>query len=249
MFQIDTTELKKLEKDLNTLKKQALPYATRETLNSMAFAAQKTARLNIRANMVERNKFTQQSIRVERAQGLNMRRQFSVMGSTAPYMEDQEFGGIKRKRGKTGVSISTPYASSEGDWARPRKRLIKTRNRLTNIKFGRKRQRPKGQPKHRKQALLFKVQDSVISGKRTFFHDFGAGKKSGIYRVLGGRKGFKRGWPKGASLKMVYDMSKQAVSIPKNPTVVPAAIATGPKIPQFYKKALTYQLQRHGILS
>jgi hypothetical protein len=164
-------------------------------------------------------------------------------GSTEGYMEDQEFGGTKSKGGKKGVPIPTSYASGEGENAQPRRRLPRKPNTLRNIRLqGNKKKRI---PKHDNQALLFKVQDAVESGKRMIYHDFGG--RDGILRVLGGRKGFKRGWPKGAQLKMVHDMTEDSVAIPSKPWLAPAVVKTEKFIFNIYSDSLIFQLKKHNL--
>ena len=71
--------------------------------------------------------------------------------------------------------------------------------------------------------------------------------RQGIFRVVGGRRGVKRGWPKGAKLKAVHDLTSQSVVIPATPWLKPAFDQVIPQLPTFYKKALTFQLKRFGL--
>jgi hypothetical protein len=241
MFGIDSKEIKRLERDLKFFAKRAYPFATKKTLNDGAFQAQKIARADVQKKMVNRNRYTVQSIRVDQARTLDVNRQMSVIGSTADYMEDQEFGAIKTKSGKEGVSIPTSYSSGEGDNARPRKRLPRKPNRMSSIKLTKNRRRAK----NRKQANLFKVQNAVTTGKRIVFMDFG--RKKGIFRVIGGRKKFKRGWPKGAKVRQLHDMSEPSVVIPRNPWLKPAFDEAVRMLPAFYADALRFQLKRNQL--
>lgn len=240
MFNIDNKSIKRLEADLKAFAHRALPFATKSTLNMAAFDAQKEARATVSAKMVERNKFTRQSIRVDQAKTLNVRRQESAVGSIAEYMADQEFGGVKASKGKHGVAIATSFSAGQ-QGQRPRTRLPRKPNKLANIRL----KRGKRTPANKRQRTLFAVQDAVSSGNRTVFLDLGRTK--GIFRVVGGRKGFKRGWPKGARLKMLHDMSNKSVRIPRNPWLAPATKRTEKKIPGFYRKAIIFQLKRKGL--
>ena len=244
MITVDTKQFAELEKDLKVFHSRAFPFATKNTLNSAAFKAQEMARTNIRLDMINRNKFTERSVLVEQSKTLNVRRQSSVVGSTADYMEDQEFGGTKNKTGKEGVAIATSFSVGQGRQA-PRTKVSGPRspNRLSNIRLrGRKRT-----TRNRKQALLFKIQGAVTTGKRFIFHDFGGGKKKGIFRVVGGSRNFKRGGPKGARLEMVHDMTEQLVVIPRNPWLKPAVDATQKLMPGMYRRAVTFQAKRLGL--
>lgn len=242
MFQIDDKNIKRLERDLSEFAARALPFATRQTLNDTAFATQRIVKADLKRDLTLRNKFTEQSVRVdqERKQ-LNIRKQQSTIGSTADYMEDQEFGATKTKGGKTGVSIATSYAAGQ-QGQRPRTRLPRKVNKLANIRLRKFKGRTAS---NRKQQTLFKVQDAVTSGSRVVFLDLG--KRQGIFRVVGGSRRFKRGWPKGARLKMLHDMTRQSVTIPRKPWLMPAVAEASRMLPAFYADALRFQLKRHGL--
>lgn len=245
MFDINDKQLKRFESDLKQFAKQAYPFATRNTLNATAFQAQREWKHEISQNMVQRNRFTQQSIRVEQTRELKVRHQAAVVGSTAPYMDEQEFGGVKRARGKEGVPIPTSYSAGQGQ-ARPRTRLPRAANKLARIRLRKGKRRIAKTPKQR---LIFAVQDAVNSGRREIFldQDNTAGPRTGIYKVIGGKRGKKRGWPSGAKLKMLYDLSDKAVRIPRNPTLAPAVARARRAIPLIYKSQLIQQLQRRGL--
>ena len=154
--------MKRLEDDLLRFKKKAYPFATKDTLNRAAFFAQDAARKIIDKKMIERNKFTRQSIRVNKATGLNIPRQHAIVGSTASYMEDQEFGGIKRTGGKEGVALSTSWSAGQGLNTQPRTRLARKPNKLRNIIL--KKRRRKGA--NRKQSNLIAIKQAASSGSK-----------------------------------------------------------------------------------
>ena len=239
MINVDTLEIDELEKELKTYANRAFPFATKNTLNSAAFKARELIQKDIRVKMVTRNNFTERSILVDQSRTLNVDRQSATVGSTVDYMETQEFGGTKRAGGSEGVPIPTSYSAGQGE-QQPRTKLPRKPN---NIRLrGRTRK-----ARNRKQALLFKMQDAVTSGKRFIFHDFGGGKKKGIFRVVGGSRNFKRGMPRGAKLRMVYDLSEKIVNIPKTPTFKPAVATTQILIPGMYRKAIEFQVRRYGL--
>ncbi len=242
MFSVDDRAVKRLELQLQIFANKALPFATRNTINGMAFAAQKQAKENIRNDMVNRNRFSVQSVQVRpEKQELNIQRQEATVGSIAPYMKVQELGGVETKGGKTGVAIATSYSAGQ-EGKQPRTRLPRKANKLAAIKL----RKFKGRiPKNRKQKTLFKVQEAVLSGNRTVFLDLG--KRQGIFRVVGGRRKFKRGWPKGARLKMLHDMTNQSVVIPKNPWLLPATEVSRAMGVTLYRKSLEFQLKRFGL--
>lgn len=242
MFKVNTIEVEELEKELKTFARKAFPFATKNTVNKAAFQSRMLWQKDIRVNMITRNKFTERSVRVEQSRTLNVDRQSATVGSTADYMHEQEFGGTKRKTGKEGVAIPTSFAAGQGE-AQPRTKLPRKPNNIRNIRLrGRSRK-----ARNRKQDLLFKMQDAVTSGQRFIFHDFGAGKKKGIFRVVGGSRNFKRGVPRGAKLRMVYDMTEQIVAIPKNPTLKPVVSRMEVLIPDIYRKSLEFQARRYNL--
>ena len=97
MFKIDTHNIRQLERDLKTFALKAFPFATRKTLNDAAFQAQRIARVDVKERMILRNQFTTRSIQVRQTKTLQVSRQKAAVGSTANYMEDQEFGAVKSK--------------------------------------------------------------------------------------------------------------------------------------------------------
>lgn len=242
MFKVDLIEVEELEKELKTFARRAYPFATKATLNSAAFKARKLWKRDINVKMIERNTFTGRSILVEQSRTLNVDRQSSRVGSIAPYMKVQEFGGIKRTHGSEGVPIPTGFSAGQ-DNQQPRTKLPRRANKIGNIRL----RKNKRKSRNRQQALLFKMQDAVTSGKRFIFHDFGGGKKKGIFRVIGGARNFKRGMPKGVRLRMVVDLTESTVTIPRNPTLKPAVDRTLMLIPDMYRKALVFQVRRFNL--
>lgn len=233
MFAVDDKNIKNLESDLKTFAIKAFPFATRNTVNAAAFAAQKIAKTDVRMNMINRNRFTEQSIRVEQTRTLQISQQASSVGSIADYMEDQEFGSVKSKGGKEGVAIATSYSAGQGENTRPRKRLPRKPNTLANIQL--QRRHKKGS--NRKQQNIIAIKQAAISGRKYVFLDLG--KRKGIFKVVGGKR-----LPK---IKMIHDMTKQSVIIPKNPWLKPAFDESVRMLPAFYADALRFQLRRRNL--
>lgn len=237
---IKAKQIIEFTKDLKTFAHRAYPFATKNTLNQGVFFAQKLARKNIQQKMVLRNKHTIQSIRVDQTRTLNVSQQRSVVGSTAPYMVDQEFGVTITKTGKRGVSIPTGYSAGQEGQQR-RTKLPRRPNKMANITLSGRRRKSKS----KKQRILFAVQDAVKSGNRYTYIDLG--RRQGIFKVVGGRKGFKRGWPKGAKLKMVHDLTQQSVRIDPTPWLKPAVDNTAVIMPDIHLKSLVFQLKKHNL--
>lgn len=233
MFGVDTKNIKQMERDLKTFASKAYPFATRKTVNDAAFQAQRIARVDVKDNMTNRNRFTVQSIQVEQTKTLQVSRQAAVVGSIADYMEDQEFGAVKSKTGKEGVTIATSYSSGEGENAQPRTRLPRKPNRMQSIAL--QKRRKKGSS--RKQQNFIAIRQAAATGRKFVFLDLG--RRKGIFRVTGGKRRPK--------IKMVHDMTKQSVVIPKNPWLKPAFDETTRMLPAFYADALRFQLRRRNI--
>jgi len=230
---IDDKDIKKFERDLKQFANRAYPFATKSTVNTAAFTAQKMARRDVSIKMIERNKFTGQSIQVDQARTLDVKRQAATVGSIADYMEDQEFGATKRKSGAEGIAIPTTYSSGEAMGANIRRRLPRAANKLQRIQLRRKGKKGKT----RKQRNLIAIRDAATSTRKYVFLDLG--KRKGIFKVIGGRRKPK--------IRMVHDLTEQIVTIPRNPWLKPVVDTVALQIPGMYKKALAFQLKRNGL--
>lgn len=233
MIKINDAQILNYVDDLKTFKRKAFPFATKATINGAAFKARGFAQENIRNSMIERNRFTVQSVRVEQSRTLDIRRQAATVGSIADYMEDQEFGVTNVSKGKKGVPIATSYSAGQAQNAQPRTRLPRRPNTMQSIQLSKRRK--KGS--NRKQRNLVAIRQAAESGKKYVFLDLG--RTSGIFRVLGGKRKPR--------IKMVWSMSRRSVVIPKNPWLLPAVLRTEPEIPAIYADALRFQLKRHGL--
>lgn len=232
MFVINNKGLLAYERKLEKLRARAIPFATRNTLNALAFETRKQSIENLRSNFTLRNKWTERSVMVEKASGLNIRTQEAITGSVQDYLRKQEFGATEQSTGTHGVAIPTSYASGE-EGARPRQRLPRRPNQIQNILLSRKR----NQGKNRKQRNLIAVKQAAAGGNKFVFLDLG--KRKGIFKVLwGGKRG------RGARLKMVYDLSKPSITLIARPWLSPATDTAVRKMPQFYEAALKAQLSR-----
>lgn len=233
MFTVDSPDIKRLESELKVFAQRAFPFATKNTVNRAAFQGRREWQHEIKTKLTTRNQFTANSIRVEPSRSLIVRQQAAVLGSIAPYMDEQEFGGIKRATGKTGVPIATGYSAGQ-QGQQPRTRLPRRQNKLANIQL---RKRKGGRKLTRVQQNIIKVKAAAESGSKYVYLDLRRGE--GIFRVLGSKKRPR--------IKMVHDLSRKSVRIPATPTLGPAVAATRRAIPILYKAALTEQLERRGL--
>ena len=232
MFKLNDRDIQEFEKDLKTFADRAYPFATKATLNRGAFETQKIARKDIRVKMVTRNKFTEQSVQVEQARTLNVNRQAATVGSIADYMEKQEFGGMERRGGSEGVAIATGYSAGQ-EGQQPRTRVPRKGNKLQNIRL--QNRRTKG--KTRQQRNLIAIQQAATTSNKFVFLDLG--RRKGIFKVTGGKRNPR--------IKMVHDLTRQTIRIPRNPWLKPAVDRVQVLMPGFYKDALIFQLKRNNL--
>ena len=225
MFSVDDKDVKKLERRLRNINERAIPFATKSTINEMAFGSQKLGRQEIQSKMVLRNKYTVQSVRVDQARGLNIASQQAKMGSTADYMDEQEFGGTKGR--KTGRSVGIPTSFSAGQrGARPRTRLPRKAFSMAQIILR----------KGKKRGANAKQQNAInIATSLGGFTYLDLGKRKGIFKID------KKGNP-----TMVHDLSRASVKIPQLKWMKPAVDSVVKKRGEFYAKALNFQLSRMG---
>lgn len=225
MFQINDKDVKNLEKRLRRINERAIPFATRSTINEMAFGSQKLARQDIQQRMTLRNKYTVSSVRVDQARGLSIPSQVARMGSIADYMDEQEFGGTKRRKSGRSVGIPTSFSAGQRG-ARPRTRLPRKAYQMAQImlrKGGKRGANPK-------QQNAINIATSL--GGFTYLD---LGRRKGIFKID------KKGRP-----TMVHDLSRASVRIPALKWMKPAVDSIVSKRGEFYAKALNFQLSRMG---
>ena len=232
MITIDDKELKRFEGDLKTFAAKAYPFATRQTVNRSAFVARELMQRNISRDMVTRNRFTVGSVRVEPTRSLIVSQQEAIVGSIAPYMDEQEFGSVKVSTGKEGTAIPTSYSAGQRG-QRPRTRVPRRVNALQNIQLLKRRKRG-GSRKSRNAGV---IKHAATSGNKYVFLDLGRTK--GIFRVVGGKRKPR--------IRMVADLSRRSVVIPATPTLGPAVRETQRSIPLRYKRALEFQLKKQRL--
>ena len=232
MFSLDDKKIRSLERDLKTFASRALPFATKDAINSTAFKAREKAQENIRSKMINRNKWSADSVKVKKAHGLNIDRQMALTGSFMPYMETQEFGGVKAG-GVSAVPIATSYSAGR-EGSIPRKKLPKVDNRLRNIKLSKRKGVDKGLRKLRNTIRIKRAQKN--NDKFVYLE---TRRSKGIFEVVG--KG------RGSKIKMVWSLDRKSVTISRNPWLKPAVDKAVPFVGLFYRKALLFQLRRHRL--
>lgn len=228
---VNTDDFLKLELELGRFAKRAVPFATKNTLNQGAFTVQTIAKANIDKDMIERNKFTKQSIRVDKATGTNVMTMHSVVGSTADYMADQEFGGTKTKKGKHGVVLPTSYSARQNLKSQPRKKLPTRANKLQNINMMTRHKKGTS----RKQQNAINVSMAAKSKQKYIFMDTGRNKF--IAKVIGGKRAPK--------VRMIHNLKNPSVRIPRTQWLKPAVDKMTPQVMRLiHFKSLQFQVNR-----
>lgn len=225
MMKADVRELKKLERTLLDVQKRALPYATRQTVNDLAFGARQIwQKQTLPGKLQLRSKWTESSIRVDKAQGLMVAAQEAVVGSVADYLGDLEGGVTEHKKGKHGVPVpGAPLG---------RRRMPKA-HQLGAIKL-----LPRV-PGHRSRQVAAALAMARRRGGPQFaFLQLKRGKE-GIYKLDPSKKKL--------AVRKVWSLSKASVTIPAHATMGPAVERALPLGAEAYRKALTFQLRRLGM--
>ncbi len=242
MFGVKDEKIVEFAEQLKEYAEKAYPWAVRETLNNQAKMAASEGKGVVQTTMVERNRWTRGSIQFNPTRLEPVNDMETTTGSTEDYMEDQEFGFTRVRKGKHGVPIPTSFAAGQKG-AKPRTKLVRARNKLPRIVLSGGRH-PMA---NKKQELIVTMLLSLKMGRRYFFFDFGSGKRKGIMRIQGGSRKQKRGWPEGAELDMVYDMTHESVKIPKSPWLDPAVERTWAATGKIYQDALIKQLMKRNL--
>lgn len=231
---VDTRDFAKLHAELEKFRKTALPYAQRDALNGCAFELRKQWQSEIKGAFVLRSPFTERSIRVDKATGLDPKSMKSVTGSIASYMGDQEEGATIRGKGKH-KAIPGPAAGGQPAGSGIRTGLIRSRYRVGAItvghpsvaRFGRRRQ----------NAVVMAI--AIRKGERFAI----------LNRIKGGKGIFEvRGLKRSGKTKLIWDLSKGSVKVKPAPTMHRAAAICAPRFQRITENALLTQLKRAKVM-
>lgn len=230
--QVDTTDFNELAKSLRTFAKKAAPFAVRNALTAQAFHCRKVWTWQIQKSMTLRNTFTTRSLQVVKASGFNISTMQSVVGSELGYMKSQEEGDTESKKGKHGVPIPTATAAGMGMKARPRKKQVRKGNYMAALKVG--SQKRIGNSQKQRNAIAVKT-----AAKGTGIAYLDLGKRRGLFRVTGGKRGLK--------VRMLYDLSRDTIRIKPLHTLQQAVEQTVSVSDRIYSAAVLEQLQRNQV--
>jgi hypothetical protein len=233
-FGLELRGLDKMQRDLETMAKRAVPYAARETLNGLAFAARKIWQEEMRSSLTLRNQFTERRALVERATGSRMSSMQAILGHTEDYVRRLEEGKGERAQ-RSGLPIATEAAAGQAKGSLPSGRKRAVRKSLVIRVLGKLKRQPNSLPRKVRNARA--VRDAIKSGNRLAYLQLD--KRRGIYKVMGGKKR--------PTIRKLYDLTKRATPRPRIPTLqrsIDQALKQGPAIAE---TALLRQLQRHQV--
>lgn len=229
---LDLNEINRFERvTLTAIKKVAFPLAVKGTLNSVAFEIMKNSRRDIKDDFVNRNRYTERSVKVDPVKTLKMSDMVATVGSTAPYMRAQEEGETRVSKGKQGLRIPSGAAAGQSTLF-PRKKVVKKKYRRGQIKLANRKGRIKA--KSRRQFILMSIRVAALKGESPYIFLGLKGKETGIYKVIAkgsppkntyqcGSRSFVRknkwGRPKGKpgmeKLVFIHSHAKRRIEIPE----------------------------------
>lgn len=219
------------KRDLRKFREHAIPHAMRNALNTAAFETRRIWQNEVRSTFTLRNHFTERSILVEKARGTVPATMVAVVGSTAPYMGDQEHGAMVRGRsGKK--AIPGPAAAGQPPGSK-RTRLVRAGARLGAIHL----RRPSG-GRSARQRNAIALSMARRSGTKDVLLERPKGGK-GIFRVSGGRRRLQ--------LRLLWDVSRGAVRVPRAPTLERSLARLQPKLGPILHAATLEQLRRARV--
>lgn len=215
---------------LDRFAKKGVPFAARNALNAAAFETRRVWVEEMGKRLVLRNTWTTRSIQVEKAKGTKVTAMEAKVGTPLGYMATQEEGGTEGKKGKYGKPIPTTSAAGQAMKARARTKQVRPQNYMSAIHLA---NRVSG-PRYRRNAAAIAI--ALRRGTRVAFIDLG--KRKGIVRVMGDKK---------PRVRMLWDLSKASVKIPKHPTLEPALKRVTPQLVHIYSGHLEDQLKRAKV--
>lgn len=225
--------LDELQKQLETLSKRAVPYAARQTLNSIAFAGRAIWQREMASSLTLRNAFTTRRALVSQVTGFRISEMEAVLGHTEDYMRRLEIGEGERAK-RSGVPIPTEVAAGQAKGSLKAGRRRAVRRSLIIRVLGKIKRPPGSLPRKARNARA--VRQAIKDGTRLAYLELD--RRRGIYRVTGSRKR--------PQIRKLYDLSRHAVPLPRIPTLqrtIDAALLQAPTLAQ---AAIQRQLDRLG---
>lgn len=223
-------DAKKAVRDLRTFKNSAIPFAARNSLNRSAFAARELWQEEIRNSFVTRNRYTERSVRVERASGRDPSAMMAKIGSIADYMGLQEHGGTEH--GKSGhKAIPGPVAAGLPPGAN-RTKLVRPANYVGALHVR------KGKGRTRAQYNAVAIKMAKRRGERAVLLQRPKGG-FGIFKLMGGKRNPKT--------RLLWDFSRRSVHIKPEPTLQRTLQRVQPRMEAIHLESFVEQLRRHKV--
>jgi len=211
--------------DLKLFQAKAVPFASRNAVNTSAFEARRQWQGEIKRSFTLRNQYTERSIRVDKAQGLDTRRMFAVVGSLAPYMAKQETGGTGSK------AIPGPAAAGQAPGSK-RTRVVRAGLRISRLTVQKIRARNK-----RQFNAIAIAMASRRGQKVALLHRPGGGK--GLFEIKGGKRS--------PTTRLLYAVGHGHDRVPATPTLQRTLNRMEARMPRIMHDALLGELKRHRI--
>ena len=242
MINVDLKNLKLLEKELKVYAAKSYPFATKNTLNDIAFQGKKDYQETIKKDLINRNKFTQGSARLEKTNELKVSRQKVVVGSISKYMGIQEFGGTKKKKSKVGLPIPTSFSAGQSETSKPRLKLPTKARKIENVKLTKR----KKQYTSKSQENFARVKLAAMNKEKHVYLE--TEKSKGIFELTGSKRVNKQGKLNGLKLKMIHSLEQKSVKIKGKGLLTKSTKLTIKNIPVFFDKRLKEQLTRNRLI-
>ena len=213
---INTKQVEQLERTLQRLNKQGIPYAVRFALDRTAFDGMREAKEEAKRVFTMRNTWTERSIQVNKVPKATkeIHRMASEMGSMQAYMGQQEEGFTRSSSGSQGVQVPTPHAAGQGDATR-RTRPIRKQFRWATLRTVKRRT-----PASDKQATFLALTEAIKAREKVVFMRLG--RVRGFWHIQG-RIG-KDGRPIISKLRLLYNANRTIVKTSSHKWMEPAAM-------------------------
>ena len=238
MISLDTRDVRRLERSLMLLSRDAFPRAVAQALNKSAFTVQTAAKKKIRDDFILKNNFTIQSIRVDKVNSsASVQAMQSEVGSATSknykpgYMDKQEFGATKRKNQKIGIPLLTSLGAGLARGTRPRNKLALRAHLHRNLNLI-----DEANPgKTRRQKNAIRIKQAALAGMGYVYLE--NPNRRGIYQIHGS--------PNHPHVIMIWDLTHPTVRIPKHPWLKPSTEKVSSNdIANYYIRAMKYELRK-----
>ena len=234
---VDAVDIERLSKDLKLFGgARTVGYAARSAINTMAFENRKIFRAEMDNKLTLRNKFTQGSIRTQRAVGTDVNTMHSVSGSVQGYMALQETGGIVNPNSGS-ASVPVPTATARQGSL---KRMVAQRMRRKNINLATINLRGKirtGRYKSKSQEIAANVRQAAREYAEFVFLE--TSRARAIYQLSGSSRRPK--------MRMVWNLNKKTTRIRRQDILSGSLKKLERKTDEIMLDATLFQMRRNRL--